>query len=347
MGLLFIGGKTMTTLAEQKEINEKEAEDLAAAAAAEALKNKEPSKPSSGEEPKPGEGDTPKPGEGDKPELWMETGDKAPGSKVVPLAAHIHQRHKMRGTIADQATELETLKAENAQLRRGQPQQPAPNLQADKPPKMPLIEDFDLDATKYAAAMTEWHGDMATHTAKRLHAEDTVTAKQTERTATVNAAVDGHYERAATLSEASGITAEDYQAADTIVRTTFEQLIPGKGEALADEMISRLGEGSEKVMFYLGRNPEELAAVKAVFASDTTGLSLAMHLGSLNSRLATPIKPESLAPAPDTQLKGDVTPGNAAAVKKDYDAAHTAGNGQKALTLKRAAKKAGIDTSNW
>jgi hypothetical protein len=109
-----------------------------------------------------------------------------------------------------------------------------------------------------------------------------------------------------------------------------------------------LGEGSEKVLYFLGNNKNALNELKSSLVDDKSGMRLAIYLGQQKERLTTPRKKMSRAPAPGTVLKGDGGGGlKASAAKKKYDAAHKSGKSQDAYTLKKQARAAGIDVSKW
>jgi hypothetical protein len=108
-----------------------------------------------------------------------------------------------------------------------------------------------------------------------------------------------------------------------------------------------MGEGSEKVMFNLGRNPRKLAELKASLASDPNGLSAMMLLGKWSAEL-TPQKRKTNAPAPAKAASGGSKTGNSdKKLKAAYDKAFSSGNTSKAFTLKREARKAGSNTRDW
>jgi hypothetical protein len=178
----------------------------------------------------------------------------------------------------------------------------------------------------------------------------TTTAAQTQAAQQLDQAVDGHYQRAAKLAEESGITPELYQNADTVVRQTIESVLPKMGDIVTDNMIARLGEGSEKVMYFLGRNKTAQEKLRSSLVTDPTGISAALYLGELKSTVAAPQKRVSRARAPATQIQSDEggsAKGEAKKLKDSYRSAHKRGQGQAAYNAKKTAKAAGIDVSDW
>jgi hypothetical protein len=69
-----------------------------------------------------------------------------------------------------------------------------------------------------------------------------------------------------------------------------------------------------------------------------------MWLGQEKQRLTNPIKPRSNAPDPAKSVKGEVPTGSAGKFKKKYDSAKSP---QEAYDIKKAAKAAKVDVSQW
>ena len=123
--------------------------------------------------------------------------------------------------------------------------------------------------------------------------------------------------------------------------------MPGKGSAVVDVLISRIGEGSEKVSYYIGRNETARAKFQALMMEDPTGIKASIFLGEQKARLTGAINKQktSKAPAPAPDVTGGrVAVDGGAELKKKYDSAKTI---QEQLDARRAARKAGIDVSKW
>jgi len=109
-----------------------------------------------------------------------------------------------------------------------------------------------------------------------------------------------------------------------------------------------MGEGSEKVLYYLGRNQAALNKFQSLLAADKSGMKAAVYLGQEKQRLTNPIKPRSKAPDPASEIKGDeATRGAANKFKKTYDAASKKDHPQDMYNAKKAARAAGVDVSEW
>lgn len=273
-------------------------------------------------------------------EGWMqseaEDSQESDASDDIPPAAWgaARKHYQAKSAKKDEAhnEEIDKLKAENQALKTQKSTVTAPT---GKPKRDDFLDSVDPDEA-YIDATLEWRQSQQASNQKQAtqQANDQEVIKQ------LNESVDKHYDRAARLAKANKIEPAVYQQADASVRNAL-------GEDITNAMIFKMGEGSEKVMFNLGRNPRKLAEIQASLAQDTSGLSAMMLLGKLSAELS-PRKRRTNAPAP----AGKVNSGSKGATsekkaKADYDKAEKAGNVTKAFTLRRAAKKAGHNTRDW
>lgn len=281
-------------------------------------------------------------------EAWMQTeGETSEGEqKRGPSFKGLKQ--KLKGQIADRDDQIAKLEAKVEALGNGTAQaSPAAATQLAPRPKR---EDFDFDDERYDAAVDEWN-DVRQDARADARSKQTQTTQATETAlSAISKSVSQHYGNAATLVSEGKVTEDAYMAADQAVREAIEAVMPGKGDAVSDFLISRLnnaGEGSEKVWFHLGRNPEALLTLKTKMAEDPMGIDAAMYLGHLRNKItATPVKRVSQAPAPGSKLKGDAKQSTSVnALEKKYKAAD--GDPQQRINIKRAAREAGIDTKLW
>lgn len=277
-------------------------------------------------------------------EPWMSTddpGEQTPGdpSKNVPVSKYVHLKKDLRGKISDRDAEIEKLRSENETLKRG----PA----TPKILKRPVATDFRTDED-YEDALDQYYDNRANETFKRRQMEDTQTSTQRQTLDSRKEAVDKHYLRADELLEKSGIQPEIYKQADATVREAVEVIMPKLGDTVVDQIIAILGEGSEKVMFFLGRNPAALGKFQSLLTKDKTGMKAAVYLGQEKQRLTNPSKPRSNAPDPAAQINGDANSTvQSSALKKKYETAHKAGKTQLAYNLKQQARKAKVNVTDW
>jgi hypothetical protein len=244
-------------------------------------------------------------------------------------------RRKLQAKLGEKDEELERLKQEVQALKQGT-QRPA-----QEAGKVPTLGAYDYDEAKYAAAMQAWVISQVSNVTK---AQDTQ-SRQAQQQQTLQNQVDSHYQRAEKLVKERTIDPDLYRAADKSFRKAIESALPGQGDLVSDQLIARLGDGSEKVTFYLGRNATEREVLKAKLMEDPTGITAAIHLGGLLKKVSAPVQKTTKAPAPAARAEGgESTTSNATNLKRKYEKSDDVAV---RLTLKREAKNAGIDTSKW
>jgi hypothetical protein len=270
------------------------------------------------------------------PELWQQTEEEPLGD--VSGQTHIRIKQKLKGRISDRDAEIEQLKSEIEQLKA------TPAATALKRPKE---DDFDTDK-EFEAALEDYDNKMAQSRFDNIENKRKQAELLKKHQANIQQAVDSHYQRADELIEKSGIKPEIYKNADTVLRESVDTILPKQGDIVVDQMISLVGDGSEKVLYYLGNNKTALNEFKSLLIDDKTGLKAAIYLGQQKERLTNPKKQTTRAPAPSPQLGGDAPDSSKVkSLKKVYDKAHKARNSQAAYNAKKQAKAAGVDVSNW
>ena len=273
---------------------------------------------------------------------WMEPeGEQQEPERKFTDSDVAAAKRKLKAKLNERNEEVEALKRENEELKRqATPAQP----KIEKPQR----ENFDSDEAflealadhRFAVKQAE------TRTAQAIENQKTQAAQQK---AAVEAAVDNHYLSALETCEKAGIAPEAFKAANLRVREAIDNQLPGNGDAVADFLISVLGEGSDKVFYNLGVNAERREELVEKLRDDPSGLAASVYLGTLKQQLTTPRKRISSAPEPGTVINGDQSSGSAEVrnMKKQWEAAHKAGDTQKAFNLKRQAKEKGVNTKEW
>ncbi len=246
-------------------------------------------------------------------------------------------KRKLRAKLERQHNdELEQLKAEIESLKRGR----APVEQA-APAALPTLEAYDYDEGKYQAAMQAWIQSQLQTATKSQQSE----AQRAKAAELQEQAVDAHYQRAVKLTKEHGIDMELYQGADRAVRSAIEAALPGQGDVVTETLIARLGEGSEKVLYSVGRSAEKREKLQAKLLSDPSGLSASMYLGELKGSVTQPVKRTTKAPKPAARAEGGNTGGSAETrLKRKYQ---SESDMQTRFDIRREAKRAGFDVSNW
>lgn len=277
-------------------------------------------------------------------EPWMADEDDSQPSDV-PVSTHIKMKQKLKGRISQKDEELERLRQENLQLKAGTA--PLPVKKAGLP-KRPHENDFDT-LVEYEEALGEYEQKMVDIRLENATRRTQLQQAQQQAKTKLDKAVDGHYSRAAKLIQDNGIDTEVYKQTDLIVREAIETLMPGRGDITTDQMISVIGEGSEKVLYYLGRNKNALNELRTLLVDDPTGLKATIFLGQQRERLVNQKRRASGAPSPGRKVRGDKMPTSAKAnsLLKKRKAALKAGNIQRAYDIKKQAKEKGVDVSDW
>ncbi len=254
-------------------------------------------------------------------------------------------KRKLKGKLQEKTDEAEALAKENEELRKRLDQGGSQQEKDQGSPKMPRLADFNYVEEDFEKAMQSWVQQNAVAATQKVNSETSQVEAKKAAAEKVRSDVDNHYLRAEELAKKSGISEEVYAAADTEVRKTVEAVIPNGGEAVTDGLISRLGEGSEKVIYFLGRNQAKRAEFEKCLRDDPSGISAAMMLGQLKTDLGASRKKSSSAPAPSDRIQGDQGESQASSkLKRQYEATDDL---QTRIDLKRSAKAKGIDVSGW
>lgn len=283
-----------------------------------------------------------------EPESWMKGDDQeSPGKEKKFSDSDIGAaKAKLRAKLQkEHDTELDQLRSQLDELRKGQTQQQPQQLVR---PKREDFYDQDDPDDAYTEALADWKikTQINEHQLRQQHDEHQRNHFEAQhRTA---AAVDKHYERAAELAAKGGITPELYQSADYRVRSAIDGVFPGAGENITNSLIASLGEGSEKVFYKLGVSNKHLAELTDKLAKDPSGLQASMYLGRLSAELTAPTRRTSNTPPPATDVKGDMnTTAAGKALHKKYMEATKRGDAQAAFNARREAKAAKINVESW
>jgi hypothetical protein len=274
------------------------------------------------------------------PEPWMETEETTDEqtSGSVPVSTHIKAKQKLKGKISERDEEITTLRSELEALRN-RTTQPAATSQLKRPSEF----EFDND-DEYQAAVDAYEDARIENKLNEKQQKAALTASRQA----LDDAVSSHFVRAEKLVRESGISPELYQSSDKKLRLAIESIYPGKGDAIVDHHLAILGEGSEKVSFYIGNNEAARMKYQSLMAEDPSGLRASVYLGEEKARLLgyalknkTSKAPE---PAPNaTGGSGSVNDGESR-MKKQYYAAKS---DQEMFNIRREARLKGFDVKKW
>jgi len=291
------------------------------------------------------EGDEGEEGQKPEPESWMKGDDQESQSaeKKFTDSDIGAAKAKVRAKLDVAKSEIEQLRAQLEEARRSTV---APQLTAR--PKRDDFYDQDDPDDAYTEALADWK---LKESQARQHQETQqyeFQRKQLEAQKTIESGVDQHYERAATLAAASGISPDEYRLTDLRVKQAIEGVFPNGGEPVMNALIASLGPGSEKVFYNLGRNTKRLEELVSSLKEDPSGLRAARYLGKLDAELSAPLRKRSNTPAPATNVQGDAnTTDLGKGLMRKYQEAHKRGDTQAAYDIRREAKAKNINVKSW
>lgn len=267
-------------------------------------------------------------------------------SQEVPVGKHVFMKHKLRRKITEKDDEIEQLRKEIESLKTSSV--PTQEVKTEEKLSFPRIENFDFDEDKYNKAVDDYIEKKAEFSIKSAVSKRDQQLNSQKAYERQSIEVDKHLDRVTTLIQKSNIAEDDYTQAEKRVRMSIEKIAPGRGNAITEAMIAAVGDGSEKVMYWLGRNNTARSKFQKLLINDPTGLSSIAYLGKQVERLKNPIKVKTQAQKPGVEVKGDLAySGNAKGLKGQYDKAEKADDAQKAFELRLQAKKQGVDVSSW
>ena len=113
-------------------------------------------------------------------------------------------------------------------------------------------------------------------------------------------------------------------------------------EGAALDLLDTIGEGSEKLAYYLGSNSEALAKVKQLMQEDPRGFKANTWLTKSALKLTRKNTHISKAPEPDEPLQGDGSTVSATRLQEQYDKETDV---SKLVNLRREARKLGVTLS--
>ena len=267
--------------------------------------------------------------------------DEPQVTKPTPEQALVFKLTKEKKKRKEASDELEKLKAENEALRQGQQviaptqapvRQEAAN-QYSYPPVPLLYENGVNTPEQYQQAYMNWSQECRNIDQQRAQQD----------TARVNASKETEA-RAHRLAERSTKFIQENKIKADVAIDTIQDGVQGLQDVLGVEgaaldMLDTVGDGSDKLAYYLGKNPDALTTVKKLFEDDPRGFKVATWLTKTALKLNRSNTKISKAPEPDEALRGDGSTATANALQKQYDAET---DWDKLRQLKAKAKDLGI-----
>lgn len=266
-------------------------------------------------------------------------GEPEPGQqKPSPEDALVYKLTKQKAKAREYKSELEELKAELASLKAGttQPQAQTRSQQpAQQYPTVPVLYEDGIDTKEqYTKAYQKWVEQCREIDQRNSQADQQKTEyKRQMEDMTHN------------LAKRLGKFATEHKIKDDRVvaaaeRATSEIDGATKIEGSLAYLLDSVGDGGERVAYYIGTNEGAMSKVKELLQQDNSGLKVIAHM----TRLAEKLKPKhsartSKAPAPDAPLKGDGSSAGAKALQGKYDKAT---DPMELMKLRKRARELGV-----
>tara|TARA_R110002020_G_scaffold461823_1_gene680974 strand:+ start:7243 stop:8277 length:1035 start_codon:yes stop_codon:yes gene_type:complete len=267
------------------------------------------------------------------------------GSDVAAAKSKIRAKveRKKNAEIEERDAEIEKLKAKLANFEPSNASAPRSNKL-----KRPRPENFDNDEA-YESALDAYEDARIEARLADNQMQNAEASKVREFRSRIEKGVDSHYELAVQFTQEAGINQDVYKQADANVRNAIEDALgQGRGDEVANLLISKLGKGSEKLVFFLGRNESKLNELKAMLTGDPSGIDASIWLGRKQNELLASNKIKTKTPAPPTNIGGDVETGDLAAkLKSEYRKAEKSGDVQARFDARMKATRAGVDVEKW
>lgn len=272
---------------------------------------------------------------------WLEQEEEQTSSDSVPLSKHIKTRQKLKDKIQHANDENEQLRLENERLRSGQVEL------KPKPKRDDFFEHDDPDEA-YLEALSDWKIEQKQQTANQQKIAENNQRMIESQQRKIESDVSEHYQRAESFIKKHNISHDVYLKAETNFKDAVKAVNEEAGDGIVNSLISTIGEGSEKLMMYVGGNQQRREQLQTSLSNDPAGLKTMMLLGKWSAEIESPKKRVSQAPRPTSTAKGDVAiTQTESRLKKRYQKAMKDGDAQAVYNSKRDAKKAGYNTNSW
>jgi hypothetical protein len=267
-------------------------------------------------------------------------GEEPKQDKPTPEQAMLYKLTKKSKKLSEAKSENEQLREEIEALKAGmvtQKPQPKPQQQRPTPILPDLYEDFNGDRAKYSQAINEYFNQVNQQNQNAVQAQQqTLKQKQVEQDRAVRLA-----KRSADFITASKLNEDK---ATDFIQCGIESLdtltgINGGGLYLLDSV----GEDSEKLAYYLGKNPAELNRIKEWLEEDSTGLKAIANMTRIVTQKLKPKTSKSTKTLePDEPLTGSTSTKNAGELQRKYDDAISRGQMDKIMAIRSEARSKGV-----
>lgn len=279
---------------------------------------------------------------------WMLSDEQQSEQEEQTFTSHdiAAAKKKLKVKLSEKDEEIQSKDEEIAQLK-AQLNGAAPKQEVKAPP---TLESVDYDEAKFAQAMQEYTMSQVDARIQTSQKSADLQRQRQLQQQKVDNDVNAHLERVVKLSKDSGIDLDTYQKAELNVRQVIQQSVGGdlNADIIADNLISLIGEGSEKIFYQIGVNQKVRNEFQSKLMEDPNGIKAAMYLGGLKAGLNNTVKNRSTARKPAKSAEGgEGAAASEAAFKRKYQKAKA---GQERFNIVKEAVKAGISketTRSW
>jgi len=281
-------------------------------------------------------------------ENWMEGDDHTPqAGKTFTQADMASMRKSIQAKsgkkLDDKDGQIERLRSEIESIKSHKSAAPETLV---KPKREDFYDEDDPDEA-YINATLDYRDAIKQSEQSAQSATSEMQARAIENQKAVVKGEEEHYDRAVELVVKSKISAEKYQAADLAFKQAIDDVMPGRGDAIAALMVATLGKGSEKVVFNIGINQGRIAEMQAQLRADPSGLKLMSHLSDRKNKLNAG-SGKSNTPAPAAAINGDVTAdAGEKTMMKQFKSAESSGDQQKMMDILSSGRRKGYKTNSW
>lgn len=252
--------------------------------------------------------------------------------------ALIHKLTKERKKRQQASSEVDELKAQIAEMQKAQGQRTEAKTPDAQYPPVPLLYENGVDTPEqYSRAYQKWVDEC-----KRVDATNSQRVQQNDEYAkSIRTKTEGLAKRAAHFATENKVSID--RVADALNRATDEVDGATKIEGSLAYLLDSVGDGGERVAYYIGTNESALSQIKQLLQDDPNGFKAIAHM----TRLAEKLKPKhskriSKAPAPDESLRGDGSPASSRKLQEAYDKA-SAGSDLKVMRdIQKRATELGV-----
>jgi len=262
---------------------------------------------------------------------------------IHKLTKERKKRQQESAKASDRQTEVDELKAQIAEMQKAmntgqqQPQQRQTQPEAQYPP-VPLLYENGVDTPEqYSRAYQQWVSEC-----KRIDESSNQRKQQSDEYATaMRSKTEGLAKRAAKFATDNKVSVD--RVADALNRATDEVDEATNIEGSLAYLLDSVGDGGERVAYYIGTNDNAMSQIKALLKDDPNGFKAIAHM----TRLAEKLKPKhskrlSKAPAPDESLRGDGSPASSRKLQEAFDKASKTSDLKAMRDVQKQAEARGV-----